>query len=69
MSLRLVHVFFITSSIVLFAFFGYWGVHHCFEAGGSVNGWLGAGSSVLAVGMTLYLVWFVKKSRTGPRNE
>ncbi len=55
MSLKTVHIVFITSAILLAIGFGWWSVSH------SLNVGLGIGSFGLSVVLIGYLFWFLKK--------
>ncbi len=66
MSLKAFHIFFICAAIVLTTGFGYWGLSE-FEL--LRNVWmlaLGGVSLAGAVGLTVYLFWFIRKAKTLP---
>lgn len=64
MSLRAIHLVFITASILLAAFMTFWGVAMFMTERGSMGHLaFAAGSLCAAVGMGLYAVKFVRKTR------
>ena len=64
MSLRAIHLVFIAASILLAAFTTFWGVAMFMTERGSVGHLAFAGGSLCAVvGMALYAVKFVRKTR------
>jgi hypothetical protein len=63
MSLKKFHVFFITVSVGLCAFFGVWCVVRYREAGGFSYAGLAALSAGAVVGLVVYELWFLKKMR------
>ena len=64
MSLRSIHVVFITASIVLAVLVVVWGVGMYTSGRGSVGHAVFAAASLLsAVGLSVYLVAFVRKTR------
>lgn len=66
MSLRWVHVFFISVSIALSLYFAWWNALEYRQSSSSVHA-LGAGLSVLAaLALAGYLVWYLGKIRRIP---
>lgn len=64
MSLRAIHLVFIVASILLAAFTTFWGVAMFMTERGSVGYLVFAGGSLCAVvGMAVYAVKFVRKTR------
>ena len=64
MSLRSIHLVFITASIVLAVLVAVWGVGMYTSGRGSVgHAVFAAGSLVSAVGLGVYMVAFVRKTR------
>lgn len=64
MSLRAIHVVFIVASILLAAFMTFWGVAMFMsERGGVGHLAFAAGSLCAVVGMAVYAVKFVRKTR------
>ena len=64
MSLRAIHLVFIVASILLAAFMTFWGVAMFMSDRGSAGHLVFAGGSLCAVvGMALYAVKFVRKTR------
>ena len=63
MNLKSFHIFFITVSTALAAFFGLWCLGQ-YRAADSAS-WLGAGlaSFVVGLGLVVYGIWFVRKMR------
>lgn len=64
MSLRAIHLVFITASILLAAFTTFWGVAMFLtERGAAWHLGFAGGSFCAVVGMTIYAVKFVRKTR------
>ena len=64
MSLRAIHLVFIVASILLAAFMTFWGVAMFMSERGSAGHLVfAAGSLCAAVGMAVYAVKFVRKTR------
>lgn len=61
MSLKAVHIFFITLSILLALGFAIWEVQRYFETGEPVDLMSGIFSFVLAVGLVVYGLYFLRK--------
>ena len=63
MSLKFFHLLFIALSIVITGFFGAW----CFQQYQMTDALMfllsGTGAFIVMVGLTIYLGWFIKKSR------
>jgi len=66
MSLKEFHVVFITASVLLFLGFSYWGVVQYHQFHGTI--FIGASivSLIAAIGLTLYEVRFIKKTKASP---
>ncbi len=58
MSLKIVHIFLITVSIVLSFVFGAWGLRE----GGMLNRSMGIGALAAGIFLIFYLVWFIRKA-------
>lgn len=63
MSLKAFHIFFITVSMMLAFGFGVWGFQQYVEHGTGIYLVLGIVSSVMGIGLVLYGVTFLKKTR------
>jgi hypothetical protein len=63
MSLKAFHIFFITVSALFLAGFGAWSVNAYAHAGGGVNLLFAALGFAGAVGLPIYGVWFLKKTK------
>lgn len=61
LSIKAVHVLFITMSITLCVVFGVWSVHQFKIDGGARFLCSAVGSFAAGVGLIGYLVWFVRK--------
>ena len=62
MSLKAFHIVFITLSTLLAVGFGFWSLHdHQMHGGGAGAVTLAILSFVVAVGLVVYGVWFLKK--------
>lgn len=63
MSLRALHICFITLSIFLAFGFGLWGLHDYDRSKTVVHLWLGMASFAGAVLLVVYLYWFLAKMK------
>lgn len=63
MSLKAVHICFISLSIILAAGFGVWGIRDYSANKNLIHLLLGIGFLPASLGLTGYLVWFVYKMR------
>lgn len=63
MSLKTVHILFITVSVLLGLATGVWGLREHSARGGSGYLALGVGSLTMAVGLLGYGAWFLRKTR------
>jgi hypothetical protein len=63
MSLKAVHIIFITVATLFLAGFGVWSVNAYAAAGGGTNLLLAISSFAGAVGLPIYGVWFLKKTK------
>ena len=61
MSLKAVHVFVISASIVLAVFFGYWSLRNYFGSRNASDLYLGGLSLLVALALIPYIAWFFKK--------
>ena len=65
MSLKIVHIFVISTSIILAVFFGFWAVSDYSHFKNSGNLYLGILSFAVAVALIIYLAWFCRKVKEG----
>ncbi|CAB4244383.1 conserved protein of unknown function [Methylacidimicrobium sp. AP8] len=65
MSLRQFHLLFVSIVTCLFLGLGGWALveYHQQESQGSILVWLGVASLATAVGVVIYGVWFLRKTR------
>ena len=61
MSLRAIHIFVISASILLAIFFGYWSLRNFFDSRNASSLYLGALSLLVAMVLIPYIMWFFKK--------
>lgn len=66
MSLKHFHFFFIGVAMTLTAGFGYWALRDFMSTRSILILILGLLSLVSAVGLTVYLFWFIRKAKTLP---
>jgi hypothetical protein len=66
MSLRIIHIFVISASILLLFFFGFWALKAPRVPGEGVTVAWGAASIAAGAALSVYLAWFITKiKRTG----
>ncbi len=63
MSLKAVHIFFISLASLLTLGFGYWAIRDYFSSKNFLHLLLGIGSFIGTGILTTYLVWFIAKMR------
>ena len=63
MSLKAFHVFFVTVSTLFLAGFCFWSGREYFAVGGSANLFYAGLSLAAVIGLPIYGVWFLKKTK------
>lgn len=61
MSLKAFHILFITASVLLAFWFGWFELSRHAESKAAMDLWLGAGSCVTGAGLIAYGIYFLKK--------